>query len=168
MQVNQKAITGFLEENYKVIIFYIFFALGLFFFFYGLMSFFPGGGNAPGFFQSLDEQLNTETATAADKPSIMKNVDTIVADINNGKSATDIKPDVFSPFIAIMDAEGKMIVHPQYPGFNVRNVVPFIYNEIAKGTVDGVWVEYPSGGKLKHVYVKKTSNDLFVTSGYFK
>jgi hypothetical protein len=42
-----------------------------------------------------------------------------------------------------------------------------IYKEIAKGTV-GIWVEYPSGGKLKHVYVKKTNNDLFFTSGYFK
>ena len=166
--MNQTAIAGFLTENYKVIIFYILFAFGLFFFFYGLMSFFPGGGRAPGFFQSLDEQQATETATAADKTVIMKNVASIFADINNGKSATDIKPDVFSPFIAIMDIEGEMIVHPQWPGFNVRNVVPFIYNEIAKGTVDGVWVEYPSGGKLKYVYVKKTSNDLFVTSGYFK
>ncbi len=166
--MNQKAIAGFFEENYKVVIFYILFALGLFFFFYGLMSFFPGGGNAPGFFQSLDEQAATETANAADKPTIMKNVATIVADINNGKSAKDIKPDVFSPFIAIMDAKGEMIVHPRFPGFNVKNVVPFIYKEIAKGTVDGVWVEYPSGGKLKHVYVKKTNKDLFVTSGYFK
>lgn len=166
--MNQKAITGLFEENYKVIIFYILFAVGLFFFFYALTSLVPGGHNAPGFYQSLDEQQITETANAADKPLIMKNVDTVVADINNGKSATDIKPDVFSPFIAIMDTEGEMIVHPKWPGFNVRNVVPFIYNEIAKGTVDGVWVEYPSGGKLKHVYVKKTSNDLFVTSGYFK
>lgn len=95
MRVNQKAITGFLEENYKAILFYIVFAVGLFFFFYALMSRFPGGGKAPGFFQ-------------------------------------------------------------------------FIYNEIAKGTIDGVWGEYPSGGKLKHVYVKKTSNELFVTSGYFR
>ena len=166
--MNQTAITGFFTENYKVIIFYILFALGLFFFFYGLMRFFPGGGKAPGFFQSLDEQQSVETATAADKPVIMKNVATIVAGINNGKSAMDIKPDVFSPFIAIMDAQGEMIVHPSWPGFNVKNVVPFIYNEIVKGSVDGVWVEYPSGGKLKHVYVKKTNNDLFVTSGYFK
>jgi len=166
--MNQTAITGFLTENYKVIIFYILFAFGLFFFFYGLMSFFPGGGRAPGFFQSLDEQKITETATAADKTMIIKNVASIVADINNGKKATDINPDIFSPFIAIMDAEGEMIVHPSWPGFNVKNVVPFIYNEIAKGTVDGVWVEYPSGGRLKHVYVKRTNNDLFVTSGYFK
>jgi len=166
--VNQKAITGFLEENYKVIIFFIFFAVGLFFFFYALTSLVPGGHNAPGFYQSLDERNTVETATAADKTSIIKNVDTIVADINNGKSATDFNPVDFSPFIAIMDKEGEMIVHPKWPGFNVRNVVPFIYNEIAKGSVNGVWVEYPSGGKLKHVYVKKTSNDLFVTSGYFK
>ena len=166
--MNQTAITGFLTENYKVIIFYILFAFGLFFFFYGLISFFPGGVRAPGFFQSLDEQQATETATAADKAVIMKNVASIVAEINNGKSATDINPDVFSPFIAIMDIEGEMIVHPKWHGFNVKNVVPFIYNEIAKGSIDGVWVEYPSGGRLKHVYVKKTNNDLFVTSGYFK
>jgi hypothetical protein len=55
----------------------------------------------------------------------MKNVATIVADINNGKSAKDLKPDVFSLFIAIMDAEGEMIVHPRFPGFNVKNVVPY-------------------------------------------
>ena len=132
------------------------------------MSRFPGGHNAPGFFKSHQEQKGAEIATAADKPTIMKNVATIVADINNGKTTKDIKPDVFTPFISIMDAEGELIVHPQWPGFNVRNTVPFIYNEIIKGTVDGVWVEYPSGGKLKHVYVKKTSNDLYVTSGYFK
>ena len=162
------ATNEFLKDNYKVIIFFILFAIGLFLFFYGLMSRFPGGGKAPGFFQSLDEQQGTETATAADKPSIMKNVATIVTDINNGKSAEDIKPDIFMPFISIMDSDGELIVHPQWPGFNVRNTVPFIYNEIIKGTVDGVWVEYPSGGKLKYVYVKKTSNDLYVTSGYFK
>jgi hypothetical protein len=56
LRVNQTAIAGFLIENYKVIIFYVLFAFGLFFFFYGLMRFFPGGGRAPGFFQSLDEQ----------------------------------------------------------------------------------------------------------------
>ncbi len=166
--MDSEATTGFFKENYKVIIFFIVFALGQFFFFYALMSRFPGGHNAPGFFQSLEERTTAETATATHKPWIIKNVDTIVASINRGKSATDFSPEDFTPFIAIMDIEGEMIVHPRWPGFNVRNVVPYIYNEIAKGTAAGTWVEYPSGGKLKHVYVRKTNNDLFVTSGYFK
>ena len=95
-------------------------------------------------------------------------MDTIVADINSGKSATDFKSIDFSPFCSIMDEEGEIVVHPVFPGINVKQRAPYIYNEIAKGTVGGIWVEYPSRGKLMHVYVKKTKNNFFVTSGYFK
>ncbi len=67
-----------------------------------------------------------------------------------------------------MNEEGEMIVFPAASGFNVKRYAPYIYNEIVKGTVGGLWVNYPIKGKLKHVYVKKTKNNLYVTSGYFK
>jgi len=61
-----------------------------------------------------------------------------------------------------------LVVHPVFPGLNVKYRAPYIYNEIVKGTGGGIWVDYPVRGKLKHVYVKKTKNNHFVTSGYFE
>ncbi len=165
--MNQKTIKAFLSGNYKVIIFYCLFAVGQFIFFWALLDLVPGGRISPsGFFISLDERRAGQTGTAADKSAIIKNVDTITADINKGKSANDFKAKDFSPTIAIMDDNGRMVVHSEFPGYNVRQYAPYIYNEITKGTADGVWVEFPSKGKLKHVYAKKTNSNLFVTSGY--
>jgi hypothetical protein len=95
-------------------------------------------------------------------------VDTIVAAINTGKAATDFKSTDYSPVCIIMNEEGVLIVSQIGSGLNFKRWAHYIYNEIAKGTANGVWVNYPVKGKLKHVYVKKTKNNLFVTSGYFK
>ena len=95
-------------------------------------------------------------------------MDTIVAGLNGGKSAADFKAKDYSPYCSIMDQGGELIVHSAFAGMNVQRSAPFIYNEISKGTVNGVWVEYPVRGKLTHVYVKKTINNLFVSSGYIK
>ena len=95
-------------------------------------------------------------------------MDTIVAAINDGKSATGFKSTDYSPFCGIMNEEGELIVSPKGSGINLKRWAPYIYTEIAKGSVSGIWVDYPVKGKLKHVYVKKTKNNMFVTSGYFE
>ena len=119
----------------------------------GLVSFIPGGFHAPGFYDSIALNRVLEKTVVTDQTTIIKNVDTIVADINSGKSATDFKSTDFSPFCSIMNEEGEIIVHPVFPGINVKQRTPYIYNEIVKGTVGGTWVNYPVRGKLKHVYV---------------
>jgi len=157
-----------LKQPYQMVIFFVPLFLLVHAVFWGLISFMPGGFNAPGFYDSIAINRDVVKVVVTDKTKIMKNVDTIVAGLNGGKSAADFKAKDYSPYCSIMDQGGELIVHSAFAGMNVQRSAPFIYNEISKGTVDGVWVEYPVRGKLTHVYVKKTINNLFVSSGYIK
>jgi hypothetical protein len=157
-----------LKQPYQMVIFFVPFILLVHAVFWGLISFMPGGFNAPGFYDAIAINRNPVKVVVTDKTKIMKNVDTIVAGITDGKSATDFKAKDYSPFCSIMDQGGELLVHAAFAGMNVKRSAPYIYNEITKGTVEGIWVEYPVRGKLTHVYVKRTKNNLFVSSGYSK
>jgi len=66
-------------------------------------------------------------------------------------------------------------VHPSLIGqspkgkhetFNLKEKAQPVYNECAKATADGVWVNYVWKEKQKHTYVRKTKSGLIVGSGY--
>lgn len=157
-----------LKQPYQMVIFFVPLFLLVHAVFWGLISFMPGGFNAPGFYDAIAINRNPEKVVVTDKTIIIKNVDTIVTDLNGGKAAADFEAKDCTPSCSIMDEGGELIVHPAFAGMNVKRWAPYIYNEISKGTAEGIWVEYPVKGKLTHVYVKKTLNNLFVSSGYIK
>jgi len=157
-----------LKRPYQMLIFFTPFAIIVHVVLWGLISFMPPGFANVGFFENIIIKKASGKVVVVDKTTIIKNVDTIVSAINSGKAAPDFKSTEYSPFCSIMNEEGVLIVFPKGSGFNLKQWAPYIYDEIAKGTVNGVWVNYPVKGKLKHVYVKKTKNNLFVTSGYFE
>ncbi len=157
-----------LKQPYQMLIFFTPFAIIVHVVLWGLISFMPPGFATVGFFENIIIKKASGKVVVVDKTTIIKNVDTVVAAINSGKAATDFKSTDYSPLFSIMNEEGVLIVFPKGSGFNLKRWAPYIYDEIEKGTVNGVWVNYPVKGKLKHVYVKKTKNNHFVTSGYFK
>ncbi len=108
----------------------------------------------------------TPRAWAVDEAAISTAVDKIVADIEAGKDAASFKANDFTPYAFIMEAEGKMLVHPSLAGQSLKEKAPVVYSALMKASPDGGWVEYEWQGKLKHTYSKKTKNNLVVGSGY--
>lgn len=106
------------------------------------------------------------SALATDKAAISSNVDSIVAMIESGKDANAIKPDAFDPYAFIMEADGKMLVHPTLTGESLKEKAPPVYTAVIQASPEGTWVEYEWKGKLKHTYVKTTKSNLIVGSGY--
>ena len=109
--------------------------------------------------------LLAATGWAADKASIQKNVDEMVAAINNGKEATSYPADAYTPYVFIMEPSGKLIVHPHLTGEYLQEKAVPVYSALLKATADGVWVSYFWKGTEKETYVRKTSNNLTVGSG---
>jgi hypothetical protein len=105
-------------------------------------------------------------AFSADKEAISKNVDAVVAAINGGKSAASFAPDAYTPYAFIMEAEGKLIVHPTLAGKDLKVEGMPIYAAIKAATPQGEWVKYEWKDKEKNTYIKRTSNNLIVGSGY--
>jgi len=105
-------------------------------------------------------------AWAVNEASISSTVNKIVADIEAGKDAANLKVDQLTPYAFIMKADGKMLVHPSLAGESMKEKAPVVYNALMKASPEGVWVEYEWQGKLKHTYAQKTKNDLVVGSGY--
>lgn len=65
-----------------------------------------------------------------------------------------------------MEESGKLWVHPSLVGQRLKVKAEPVYNECAKATADGVWVDYVWKGKKKHAYVRKTKSGIIVGSGY--
>lgn len=105
-------------------------------------------------------------AFSADKEAITKNVDAIVAAINGGKGAASFAPDAYTPYAFIMEAEGKLIVHPTLAGKDLKVEGMPIYEAIKAATQQGEWVKYMWKEKEKNTYIKRTKNNLIVGSGY--
>ena len=107
-------------------------------------------------------------AFAADKAAIKKQVDDIVMAINGGKTADDFKSAAQNEphYVFIMEKEGKLLVHPSLAGQSLKEKAEPVYNECAKATADGVWVDYEWKGEQKHTYVRTTESGLIVGSGY--
>ena len=107
-------------------------------------------------------------AFAADKAAIKKQVDDIVVAIDGGKMAKDFtsaaqnKPS----YVFIMEEGGMLLVHPSLVGQSLKEKAGPVYNECAKATAAGVWVDYVWKEKQKHTYVRKTKGGLVVGSGY--
>ena len=167
-------VGGLLERYNKLnmplqmILFFVPFVIILQGVFWSLCLLTPGGVHAIGVFNrrvSTEGQLH---ATIEQKDMIIENVVSVVTDINNGKSATDFKPNDYTPFIAIMSEEGRLLVHPVFSGNNLSYFAPYMYNELSKATVEGIWIELPVNAKVKNFYVKRTKNDLIVISSYWK
>ncbi len=109
--------------------------------------------------------LATGLLAAADNTTIKKNVDEMVAAINNGKTATSYVADAYAPYVFIMDAKGKLLVHPDLKGEYLLEKAAPIYEALLQATTEGKWVTYFWKGAEKHTYVRKTNNNLTVGSG---
>ena len=103
---------------------------------------------------------------SADKEAISKNVDEVVASINGGKDASSFTKDAYTPYVFIMEADGKLIVHPTLAGKDLKVEGMPIYEAIKAATPQGSWVKYIWTEKEKNTYVKRTSNNMIVGSGY--
>ena len=91
-----------LKEPYQMVLFFVPFTIIVFAVFLGLISRIPGGFTAPGFYDSIALNRVLEKTVVTDQTTNIKNVDTIVADINSGKTATDFKSTDFSPFCSMI------------------------------------------------------------------
>ncbi|HAO23052.1 MAG TPA: hypothetical protein DCQ37_22935 [Desulfobacteraceae bacterium] len=104
---------------------------------------------------------------AADKNAVKKQVDDIVVAIDAGKKAADFadaaKKD---PYVFIMEAGGKLLVHPTLLGQNLKEKADVVFKEVSKGTAEGIWVKYEWQGKKKITYTRKTKSGLIVGSGF--
>lgn len=105
-------------------------------------------------------------AFSADQEAISKNVDAVVAAINGGKGAASFSQDAYTPYVFIMEAEGKLIVHPTLAGKDLKVEGMPIYEAVKAATPKGAWVKYDWKEKEKNTYIKRTSNNLIVGSGY--
>ncbi|MGB3211733.1 MAG: hypothetical protein WBB19_13600 [Desulforhopalus sp.] len=103
---------------------------------------------------------------AVDKTAISKNVDTIVAGIDNGKDINGYKADAYDPYAFVMEEGGKMLVHPTLVGKSLKEEAPPVYDALMQATLEGTWVKYEWKGKEKNTYAKKTKSNLIVGSGY--
>jgi hypothetical protein len=107
-------------------------------------------------------------AFAADRDAIKKQVDDIVVAINGGKTAQDFTSAAQNKpcYVFIMEENGNLLVHPSLAGQSLKEKAEPVYNECAKATADGLWVDYVWKEKQKHTYVRKTNSGLIVGSGY--
>lgn len=110
--------------------------------------------------------LFTSQAFATDREAISKNVNDTVAAIDGGKDAASIAADAYTPYVFIMQADGKLIVHPKLAGQDLKEKAMVIYQALQAATPQGVWVKYEWDGKEKNTFAKKTKNNLTVASGY--
>jgi len=101
------------------------------------------------------------------KDIVKKQVDEIVVAIDGGKKAEDFadaaKKD---PYVFVMEGEGKLLVHPTLVGQSLKEKAGPVYDEVAKGTLEGTYVKYEWGGAKKCTYSRKTKSGLIVGSGY--
>ena len=101
------------------------------------------------------------------KEAVKKQVDEIVTALNGGKDAEDFTEAAQKdPYVFIMEAGGKMLVHPTLAGQSLKEKAEPVYQEVAKGTPNGVWVKYEWQGVAKSTYSRKTQSGLIVGSGY--
>jgi signal transduction histidine kinase len=104
-------------------------------------------------------------AFAADKATIKIHVDAVVTAINNGQPTTGYSADTYAPYVFIMDADGKLIVHPHLAGEYLQEKAAPIYKALRQATTDGTWVTYIWKGAPKETYVRRTNDNLTVGSG---
>jgi signal transduction histidine kinase len=101
------------------------------------------------------------------KDVVKKQVDEIVDGIDAGKKAEDFADAAQKdPYVFVMEAEGKLLVHPTLVGESLKEKAGPVFDEVAKGTTEGVYVKYEWAGAKKCTYSRKTKSGLIVGSGY--
>lgn len=104
---------------------------------------------------------------AANEEQLVKQrVDTMVEAINKGKPSTDFAADAYTPYVFIMEASGKLLVHPYLQQEYLPEKAAPIYEVLQQATKEGIWVQYLWKGKEKKSYVRRTDNNLILGSGY--
>jgi hypothetical protein len=110
--------------------------------------------------------LLTTVLSAADKSMIKNNVDAVVTALEQGKAVTSYPADAYTPYVLIMDAEGKLLVHPHLAGEYLPEKAPPIFKALQQATPQGIWVQYLWKGAQKNSYVRRTKTNMIVGSGY--
>ena len=103
---------------------------------------------------------------AEDKISAEKNVNEMIALLESGRDASSIAPDAFTPYVFVMDQDGRLLVHPTLAGEDLKEKALPIYEILLRATPEGLWVEYTWKGKEKQTFVKRYRDRLIVASGY--
>lgn len=107
-----------------------------------------------------------ENSWAIEKSTIMKTVDDLAVEIENGKEISGIKADAYDPYVFVMEEGGLMLVHPKFAGKDYKKELPAIYDALMQAGPEGTWIKYVWDDKEKNSYVKRTKNNLIVGSGY--
>lgn len=110
--------------------------------------------------------LVVASALAVDKVAISQNVEAIVAELDAGKDSATFKADAFSPYVFILEDNGKLLVHPSLEGESLKDKAPPVYEALAAADDKGVWIQYEWKGKMKHTFAKRSKDNLIVGSGY--
>ncbi|MBM4287404.1 MAG: hypothetical protein FJ135_04500 [Deltaproteobacteria bacterium] len=101
------------------------------------------------------------------KDVVKKQVDEIVEALDAGKKPEDFADAAHKdPYVFIMEAEGKLLVHPTLTGESLKEKAGPVFDEVAKGTAAGDYVRYVWGGANKCTYSRKTKSGLIVGCGF--
>lgn len=103
---------------------------------------------------------------AEDKISAEKNVSEMIALLESGRDASSVAPDAFTPYVFVMDQDGRLLVHPTLAGEDLKEKARPIYEILLRATPEGLWVEYTWKGKEKQTFVKRYRDRFIVASGY--
>jgi len=103
---------------------------------------------------------------AEDKISAEKNVSEMIALLDSGREASSVAPDAFTPYVFVMDQDGRLLVHPTLAGEDLTEKARPIYDILQQATPEGLWVEYSWKGKDKRTFIKRYRERLIVASGY--
>lgn len=103
---------------------------------------------------------------AANRMSVERHVNAVIAAIENGRDPSGIAADAFTPYVFIMERNGLLLVHPTLVGENLKEKAAPIYQALLQATPSGVWVHYIWLGKEKHTFAKTYGDHLIVGSGY--
>jgi len=98
---------------------------------------------------------------------VKKKVDDIVEALNAGKKPEDFASAAQEdPYVFIMEAGGKLLVHPTLQGESLKEKAGPVYEEVAKGTEEGTFVRYQWAGANKCTYARRTKTGLIVGCGF--
>jgi len=101
------------------------------------------------------------------KDVVKKQVDEIVVAIDGGKKAEDFADAAQKdPYVFVMEAGGKLLVHPTLVGQSLKEKAGPVFDEVAKGTAEGAYVRYEWAGAKKCTYSRRTKSGLIVGSGF--
>lgn len=103
---------------------------------------------------------------AEDRIAIEKNVNELIAAIDNGRDPSSFASDAFTPYVFVMELGGRLLVHPTLSGEDLKERAEPIYEALLQATPDGVWVKYTWKGKEKFTFAKRCCEHLIVASGY--